>query len=534
MNFKTFFFSLFFFYSCLTYCQNNAIDVLHYKYDLSLTDSSDLIHVIATIRFKPIQSMNQVSFDLTGINNSKKGMVVQKITGNGKPISFSHRDNKIVLSFDGALKANEESEIQVEYSGIPSDGLIISKNKYRNRTFFSDNWPDRAHNWLPCKDEPGDKASVEFIITAPDHYQVISNGIKVEETNLSNDRKLTHWKEDVPLATKIMVIGVAAFAVNLAGEVNGIPVFSWVFPEEKEKGFYDYALAKDPLSYFMNYIGPYGYKKLANVQSKTIFGGMENANAIFYSENSINGKRTSETLLAHEIAHQWFGDMATEKSFPHVWLSEGFATYMTIMYMENKYGKDTAVKMLKEDRKQVEVFAKRDDRSIVDSTTKNYMDLLNVNSYQKGGWVLHMLRRQLGDSLFRKAIRTYYSAYAGKNADTDDLRKIFEQVSGKDLKTFFQQWLYMPGVPGLEVMWWLDGKTKKMNISVNQLQKNAVFKFPLEIVLQSSSGSSRTEKLNITKQKETFIFSANEKPQRITLDPNTSLLFYGTVAEAKQ
>ena len=145
-----------------------------------------------------------------------------------------------------------------------------------------------------------------------------------------------------------MVIGVADFAVNLAGMIdNCIPVYSWVFPEDRDKGFYDYAQAMEILPFFIKNVGPYGYKKLANVQSKTTFGGLENANTIFYHENSIDGTRKSETLLAHEIAHQWFGNMATEKSFAHLWLSEGFATYMTILYMENKYGADTATRCLK-------------------------------------------------------------------------------------------------------------------------------------------------------------------------------------------
>ena len=126
---------------------------------------------------------------------------------------------------------------------------------------------------------------------------------------------------------------------------------------------------------------------------------MENANTIFYHENSIDGRRSSETLLSHEIAHQWFGNMATEKTFAHLWLSEGFVTYMTILYMENKYGKDTAAYMLEEDRQEVIAFAKNSDRPVVDNT-KDFMELLNANSYQKGGWVLHMLRRQLGGFYF--------------------------------------------------------------------------------------------------------------------------------------
>ena len=264
-------------------------------------------------------------------------------------------------------------------------------------------------------DHPSDKASVDFIVTAPDHYQVVSNGLQTEETNLPNHFKITHYTETVPLATKVMVIGVADFAVNLSGNVDCIPVYSWVYPENKDKGFYDYALADNILPFFIKNVGPYAYKKLANVQSKTRFGGMENASAIFYFENSVVGDRKVEALLTHEIAHQWFGNSATEKNWQHIWLSEGFATYMTHLYLENKYGLDTLLKRMKTDRNDVIEFSKKKNTPVVDTTiTKNFMELLNTNSYQKGGWILHMLRRKLGDEIFWKGIKKYYADYAGR------------------------------------------------------------------------------------------------------------------------
>jgi aminopeptidase N len=519
--------------SVVLYGQVNGIDVLNYKFNLTLTDSSDVIHGLAIIRFKSTQSANEIGFDLKGLNNEKKGMSVESVTENGKPVSFVHKENKLILNFGGVLKANEEKEIQVQYSGIPSDGLIISKNKYGHRTFFSDNWPNRAHAWLPCNDAPGDKATVEFIITAPSHYQVISNGLEIEHSNLDENRTLSHWKEDAPLPTKITVIGVAAFAVNLSGFANQVPVSSWVYPEDREKGFYDYAPAKDILGFFMNYIGPYGYKKLANVQSKTVFGGMENASAIFYYENSVTGKGHIEDLLAHEIAHQWFGDMATEKSFSHLWLSEGFATYMADIYLESKFGIDTLVKRLQKERREALNFGKQSKQPVVDSVS-SYMNLLNASSYQKGAWVLHMLRRQFGDSTFRKFIRAYYARYAGKNANTEDLRKVAEEISGKNLEQFFRQWLYTPGNPQLQVVWMYYEKNKSLNITVSQKQENSVYKFPLEVEIKSSSGSSRIEKLNITKQSEVFTIPVKEKPSRIILDPNTNLLFEGNAEEGKE
>jgi len=159
--------------------------------------------------------------------------------------------------------------------------LIIGKNKYSDRGFFGDNWPDRAHHWLPVIDHPFDKSSVDFSISAPLHYSVVANGIKIEESYINEKRKLTRWHEEVPIPVKVMVVGIARFATEVVGKVDNIPVESWVYPQNKVEGFYDYAVALKVLDFFHTHIGPYSYKKLANVQSKTRWGGLENANTIF-------------------------------------------------------------------------------------------------------------------------------------------------------------------------------------------------------------------------------------------------------------
>lgn len=356
--------------------------------------------------------------------------------GTESPLDYLHQNDRILIH--RPLSKNDTVRVHIQYKGVPKDGLIISKNKYGHRTFFADNWPDRGHHWLVCHDDPSDKASLEFKIIAPDHYQVVANGIRMEETNLPSNSKLTVWKEEVPLSTKVMVIGVADFAVNLAGYVHDcIPIYSWVYPEDKEKGFYDYALAKEILPFYIQYIGPYAYKKLANVESKTRFGGLENANTIFYSEKSIKGDRSNENMIAHEIAHQWFGNMATEKSFGHLWLSEGFATYFAMLYEEEKYGKEKMIELLSKSRNLIVDYSRKKNAPVIDTTTRDYMKLLNPNTYQKGGWVLHMLRMELGDSIFHQAIRQYYVRYAGHTAGTEDLQEVFESVSGQNLHQFF-------------------------------------------------------------------------------------------------
>lgn len=522
-------------FTLLSYGQGK-VDVLHYKFSIELNDKNDTIYGKAEIKLVIKERTLIFSFDLYSDEESKNGMTILRAAVNpATPAknfmvkSFSLLFNKISIYTYNELIAGDTVNVSIEYKGIPDDGLIISKNKYGKRTFFADNWPNRAQHWIPCVDDPADKASVEFLVTAPSHYQVISNGVQVEETNLPDNKKLTHYKEDVPLPTKVMVIGVADFSVNLAGEVNCVPVYSWVYPENKKDGFYDYGLAKDILSFYINYIGPFPYRKLANVQSKTIFGGMENAGAIFYAESSVTGTRQSEYLLAHEIVHQWFGDMATEKSFPHLWLSEGFATYLTHIYAESKLGYEKLNERMEQDRNQVIDFVKTANKPVVDSSSPT-MALLSPNSYERGGWVLHMLRRQLGDSAFHRSVRNYYDLYKGKNADTKDLQAVFEKVSGKKLDTFFRQWLFTPDIPQLAVSWKYNENQKNITITVNQLQKSGAFSFPLDISIQ---GIASVSTLEVNKASQTFTFSVKSRPLGVKIDPSVSLLFDGTVAEVK-
>lgn len=522
-------------FSLASRSQSN-IDVLHYRFELELSDKNDSIKGSTNIKFMANEDMNEVSFDLVTVNNENKGMSVLKtitpLIEKGL-IGYKHQNNKLTIKFPKTLHKGDTSFIGVAYAGIPSDGLIISKNKFGSRTFFADNWPNRAHNWIPCKDDPSDKASVEFIITAPEHYQVVANGIQVEETSLKNGNKKTHWKEDAALPTKVMTLGVADFAVELADMVNGcIPVTSWVFPEDRDKGFYDLEIAKDILPWFIDYIGPYGYKKLANVQSKTIFGGLENANTIFYSQDIASGDRSREGTIVHEIAHQWFGNMATEKSFAHLWLSEGFATYFTTLYFENKNGIAKAQQLREEDRQQVIGFSKEDKTPVVNTTEKDYMNLLTPNNYQKGGWVLHMLRTQLGDSVFKKIIRKYYATYAGKNADSEDFQIIAEEVSGKNLKAFFKQWLYVAGHPKLDIKWRYNDKEKNITVNIKQLQSTP-FSFPIEITYTDNNGPAKRKIFPITKTMEVFNIPVAKKPAKIEADPDCNLLFEGNISELK-
>lgn len=497
------------------------IDVQHYKYEIELSDLSDAITGKAVIRVNFLAPASQLVLDLASVEEDKgmQAFMVQEV-GDAKPLVFGHRNNQLLINLNKPAAAKETRSFEIQYMGTPKDGLIISKNKHGDRTFFADNWPNRAHQWVPCNDVPSDKSGVEFIVTAPAHYRVISNGLLQSEETQKDGRRRTHWKEDLPIPTKVMVIGAARFAVARVDSSYSIPVTAWVYPQDSAKGKYDYALGDDILKFFTSYIGPYPYKKLANVQSKTIFGGMENANAIFYAENTVTGNRRSEALMAHEIVHQWFGNTATEKSFAHLWLSEGFATYLTDIYIEQKYGVDSFRNRMQEEKMQVIRFALENELPVVD-TVSSYMDLLNANSYQKGAWVLHMLRHEVGDKNFQKIVQAYYSQYQHSNADTRDFQRVAETVAGRDLAWFFDQWLYRPGVPELTME--MKMKDNELKIEINQGKH--LFRFPFEILVIAEDGETTNHRIEV-KGKETEFKLKTKGPVKVSFDPERKLLYH--------
>jgi aminopeptidase N len=504
------------------YKRNPLIDIIHYDFSISVNDTNNVIYGHATIAVSFIGSVNTLEFDLKNKGGDGKGMSVKNITFDKGSIRWVHSGDRITINIDESVKAGSQGHFNIDYSGIPSDGLIISDNKFGKRTFFADNWPDRAHNWLPCVDHPYDKATVDFIITSPEHYEVVASGYLVEESCMPGRTKLTHWKEDVPLATKVMAIGIAPFATRLEGNVNGTPVWSWVFAENRKEGFYDYSVALKPMAFYSQLIGPYPYEKLANVQSKTIFGGLENAGCIFYSENSVTGQGKAENLMAHEIAHQWFGNSVTENDWHHIWLSEGFATYLTAVYQEKTYGKEKFDETMKSARDRVIGFDMRSPKPVVDTTVTDLMRLLNANSYQKGAWVLHMLRNELGDDLFWKGMRSYYEDFRDKNALTRDFQNIMEKVSNRNLDHFFKQWLFTAGQPDIKITTIADEKEGFTDIKIEQTQ-DSLFSFDIELQIKDSNGL-QIIKVPVSERiaRKTI---RSEKIIEIVPDPDINLLF---------
>ncbi len=512
------------------YPRNPNIDIQHYTFKLTLSDTTDEITGEASVEVKFLTAgTTGFNLDLVGRHSasSEYGMTVHYVELKDQEIPFKQEDDKLEISLPAHPAKDEVLSFKISYSGVPADGLIISKDKYGERTFFGDNWPDRAHYWLPTIDHPYDKATCDFIITAPAKYQVIANGSLVEETDLNNGMRLTHWRESVPIPTKVMVIGAARFAVQYLKKFNCIPVETWVYPQDRQKGFYDFEPAEKIVKLFTNLIGPFPYEKLANVESKTKYGGMENASNIFYSEQEVTGTRRSEVTVAHEIAHQWFGDAVSEEDWNHIWLSEGFATFFQDVFIENQFGRDSLINALKYQRQLVVRYDAANPFSpVVDTTITDLNNLLNINSYQKGAWVLRMLQHVVGDKDFWKGIRLYYKTYMNQNALTRDFQKIMEEASGMDLSWFFSEWVYKPGLPYLNGKWSYNSKDKTVEINIEQAQPyDNIFKMPADVAIYlKQNNEPAIKRINIGKKDNSFYFKTGAEPENIILDPGTWIL----------
>lgn len=514
------------------YPKNPSIDAINYAFHFTLSDEIDRIEGTAVIdlAFKA-DGIERVRLDLIGLDpESGTGMTVSSVTVDGAEATYSHEDGALHINLPTAPERNDQLSIEIAYSGIPATGLIIGDNKYGDRTFFSDNWPDKARNWLPTIDHPYDKATCEFIVTAPDHYDVISNGLKLEETYLGHGSKLTHWKQSVPIASWLYVLGVARFAVQYVDTFEGKSIQTWVYHQDRDAGFYDFAVpTKKALEFYSDYVGPFSYEKLANIQSNSVGGGMEAASAIFYGDNSVTGDRSERwrNVIIHEIAHQWFGNAVTEYDWDDVWLSEGFATYFTLLFIEHAYGREAFVDGLKRSYDQVKTFYdSRPDYVLIHDNLSDMSQVTTRQTYQKGSWALHMLRGLIGDDAFWKGIRSYYKEFKDLNATTDDFQRHMEEASGVDLTKFFDQWLYKPGHPVVSGDWTYNADSAQLEVALEQVQPDeTIFELPIQIGIYKDGDLLPTiETVFLRKEEETFEIPLDYEPAMVVLDPDTWLL----------
>lgn len=473
--------------------------------------------------------------DVSMIDFDFGAMPVSAVTVDGETASFTQHDGKLDVDLARASSyPGQRYNISISYSGKPEDGLILVKDSDGKASAIGDNWPDRVHNWIPCFDHPSAKASVKFTVTAPTRDNVVTNGMLVSKT-VNNDATTTwKWNERALISPYNMVVAIGEFASGAVGPTGRVPLEYYVSKSDGKYAAQGFSSAAPAVALFSRMIDSYPYDKLALIVGATRFGGMENANTIVFTptlfDNFAAAKPRSrrynipegvEHVVAHEIAHQWFGDSVTEATWADLWLSEGFATYFAGLFIEKNEGPAAFRAYMRENAEAYLEYEKKSNHPIHDTETEKLFDLLNPNNYEKGAWVLHELRGMLGDKAFFAGIRAYYESKRSTIATTEDLRVALEKASGKNLKGFFERWIYQAGHPVYKVSW-TETKPGVIEIKLTQTQDGDAFLMPVTLQIVTARGAKR---IKITPDgKESALTIKSAKPTKITIDPDELIL----------
>ena len=511
-----------------TYPRQPGVDTVHYVFRLTLlTSDSNEIQGEASVRLRvTANGVHDAFLDLTSVTPDGKGMTVTRVTSNGQTVNFTHDHDRLRLPLPSGVKAGDEVTFDIAYHGAPANGLRLLNNIHGERTAFSENWFHNARQWLPTIDHIADKATAEFVVTTKAEYQVISNGMLADELDLPGGLRRTHWSQDVAVSPWLYSLGIAHFVVHYEAPTKGTTLSFWAFPQDTDNGLA--ALERDArgaFDFFSERVGPYAYQKLAHVEAAGMGGGTEHATNIFYGERGVTA---GNAPVVHETAHQWFGDAVTESDWNDVWLSEGFATYFTLLYTEHATGRDAFVDGLRRSRDRILQLEKTLPDTPVVHVNFDESKQAGPNNqlvYQKGGWTLHMLRDQIGTDAFWRGIRLYYQSHMNGLASSADLRAAMEQASGQELSWFFSQWLNRTGVPSVEGTWRYDAAAKQIVATIRQTQTADPYRFQMGVGVISPAGSlPKVVEAQVNGRETTISIPADAAPASVVFDPNVALL----------
>ena len=499
-------------------------------FDISLALNKQLSEIRATVNIDVIavKQLAVIDFDFGELTTDE-------VLVNNESQKFVHQGGKLDITLTRSVAAGTSLRVTVVYHGKPKDGLILSANKDGSPSAVGDNWPDRVHHWIPCLDHPSAKATVTFTIAAPASYIAVANGQLSSVTKNGAADQIWIYKENIPIPPYCMIIAVGEFSQREPTEPALTPLSYLVPYSDREYSSKGFSSAGPTIQFFSDIVAPYPYEKLALIIGATRFGGMENSSAIVFTSNlftpNLNAPMSKtfgipsniESVVAHEIAHQWFGDSVTESTWADLWLSEGFASYFDGLFIQKYEGEEAFQEFMKKAADAALTYEKRTKTPIHDTDTEDLFKLLNANNYQKGAWVLHMLRSRLGDEAFFKGVKSYYLSHKNATASSEDLRAALEKSSGQKLSGFFARWIYDSGHPHYELSWTWTPQDKSVKVTVTQGQAGEAFLDPIPLAITTSAGSVNAV-ITPAGKTVTQVIRVNEKPSQVLVDPKNTLL----------
>jgi aminopeptidase N len=513
------------------YAPDKDVEVLHLTLDVTPDFKERTVQGKATIQFKPIiKPIRELRLDAVDLS-------IESVTSTERVQNFQVTEDSIVVTFVDEIPPNKEASVTITYHAEPTEGLYFRTPemgyKPGDTHLFTQGEEIEARHWYPCYDSPNMKFTSEITCRIPEGMTSISNGRLVsEEKDPSTGLMVFHWSQEKPHANYLISL-CAGYFKKVEDTFRDIPIAFYTPASEINEAQTSFRDTKDMLTFFEKEIGvPYPWAKYYQVcVNDFVEGGMENTSCTTLTDNTLftdatENIRNSEGLVAHEMAHQWFGDLVTCKDWSQIWLNESFATYYETLYNEHKNGRDNMLYELYGRARQITGIT-NDENAIVRRNFDNSHEMFGYLAYPKGGWVLHMLRAQLGSDLYRRCIKTYLQRHQYGNVVSDDLRAVIEELSGRSFDQFFDQWLYHGRQPQLDVSYSWDENTRLAKLTIRQTQKvdeNVVlFNFPLTIRFKGKFGSS-DKQINVRQKEEDFYFPIESAPEIVRLDPDYTLL----------
>lgn len=508
--------------------RNRSYHVLHYDINVTLYDMTKSLDGTVATTFVPlVPGLQNVVFDA---GDMKIARVTDK---KGRELKFVSTPESLSIDLGRPYALDEQATVAIEYSCVPTQGLTFNNTDLKipgkRPQIWSQGEETTNHYWFPCYDYPNDKATCEVTATVNARYELLSNGTLLGvKSNTKDKTKTFHWKQDKPISSYLVMIAAGEYTI-LRDRVGKLPLEFYAYPDDTTNARISFKETADMIRFFDKTIGvDYPWDKYAQIILQDHFGGMENVSATTLVDGwAVPDARwridnPSTSLIAHELAHQWFGDLVTCRNFRDLWLNESFASYYDPLFLRSTLGEDEfAYTMFQNQGAGIRADSTLGRKPIVSENS------YNDNLYPRGSAVLHMLRFVLGDQLYQRSIRHYLLKHQYEPVETNDLKMAIEEETGQNLQWFFDEWVYKAGHPVFDVSYTWDETSKQVLLSVKQSQKldslTGVFKMPVDIEITTPGGTA-TQRIGILTKDSTYVLPSDSKPLLVIFDKGDELI----------
>ena len=513
------------------HARSRSYDLQHARIELRFDSSARKVMGEVTHTLSPLHNgLAELEFDAVDLK-------IDSVTVDSKAAKFETKPGKLTVRLAKAARAGQKLSVRIRYEGQPKRGLYFilpdKDDPARPVQIWTQGQTEDTRYYIPIYDYPNDRSTSEMIVTVPATWTTVSNGRLISTKAAADGMKTWHWRQSQPHSTYL--IALVAGELDMTSEsAAGVSLTYYVPRGRGHRLAPTYGRTAKMMEYFVRQFGPYPWDKYAQAMvDEFVAGGMENTSATINSSDSLTHPELApeyvtnqDDLISHELAHQWFGDLITTKDWGNVWLSESFASYLESLWYEHHYGGEQAAYNGWNEQNQ---WFNQERLFAIPLVTYNVSSFVQVagNVYGKGSRIVHMLRHELGDEDFFRALRHFLAKHKFQNVASADLARAIEESTGKNVDAFFEQWVYGAGAPRLAVSYTWDAETRQVKLAVAQTQKPegrvGIFTFRAAVEVVTAAGT-KPHTLRVSKAEETFTLPSEEKPLAVVFDPQNIIL----------